>query len=276
MITETVTSEQPMTAIRSQNQTAARTWASGGANYDRVSHGIADAIEHCVDRLDPRPGERILDVATGTGWTARRIAARGATVTGVDFAGPVIEAARELDQQWEIDFRTADAEDLPFLDGQFDAVVSTFGVMFCANPERAASELARVCRPGGRIALSTWAPEGSVRRLFGLIQSYKPKKEAVTPSPFNWGSTARLVELLEEEFDLGFEQATSYYRAGSGTEAWETFSTGFGPVVSLLGQLPEEQVCQFRADFESFHESYRTGAGILVPRPYVITIGHRR
>jgi len=263
-------------AILLHNHEAARTWSSGGAGYDRVSHGIADAIEHCVDRLDPRPGEKILDVATGTGWTARRIAARGAAVTGVDFGEDVIEAARELDPHDEINYQVADAEALPFPTGHFDAVVSTFGVMFCANSERAAAEVARVCRPGGRLALATWSTSGSVRDMFDLIQSHKPAPVAGAPSPFEWGRTSRQVELLEEGFDLGFEEATSYYRESSGAAAWEMFSTGFGPVVTLLGKLDVEATQRFHADFETFHERYRTGAGILVPRPYVVTLGRRR
>lgn len=276
MITATANTERQDAGVLSHNQIAAQTWGAGGAGYDRVSRGIADAIEHCVDRLSPRPGDQILDVATGTGWTARRIAARGATVTAVDFAQEVIEAAQALDPLNEIDFRTADAENLPFADGQFDGVVSTFGVMFCARPERAAAELARVCRPGGRLALASWAPDGSVRRMFELIRSHKPGPAPATPSPFEWGKTRRQVELLEEWFDLGFEEATSYYRVPDGAAAWKDFSSGFGPVVTVLSKLDADAARRFRVEFDSFHETYRTGAGVLVPRPYVVTVGRRR
>ena len=130
-------------AILAHNQTSARVWGAGGRAYDRISRQIADAIEHAVDRLDPQPGERILDVATGTGWTARRVAARAAVVTGVDIGEEVIAAAHELSPDESIDFQVGDAEALPFPDGHFDAVISTFGVMFSTRPERAARELAR-------------------------------------------------------------------------------------------------------------------------------------
>lgn len=258
-----------------ENLQAARTWGSGGSGYDYISRKIADALEHAVDRLDPLPGERILDVATGTGWTARRVAIRGAQVTGIDIGEGVIETARQLDPKGEIDFQVADAEALPFPDNHFDAVISTFGVMFCNDPEKAARELARVCKPSGRLTLATWATEGSVFEMFKLIRSYMPAPTKATPSPFEWGDTNRLVDLLGEDFNLGFEEGISFYRESNGAAAWQAFSTGFGPVVTLLGMLNDEEAARFRADFEVFHERHRTGAGILVERPYVITVGRR-
>ena len=261
--------------IRSENRRAARAWGAGGRAYDRISRQIADAIEHCVDRLDPRPGEKILDVATGTGWTARRTSDRGARVTAIDFGEEVVDAARRLSREGEIDYRVADAEALPFPDAHFDAVVSTFGVMFCADPERAAGELGRVCKPGGRLALATWAPAGGVWEMFQVIGRYKPAPATPAPSPFAWGDTDRLIELLGDRFDLGFEEAVSYYREADGTAAWDAFATGYGPINTLIADLDDASVASFRADFEIFHERHRTGAGILVPRPYVITTGRR-
>lgn len=255
------------------NQGAARTWGAGGETYDLVSRGIADAIEHAVDRLNPQPGERILDVGTGTGWAARSIAVRGATVTGVDLGAEVIEAARTLSNGHGIDFQVGDAEALPFPDDHFDGVISTFGVMFVRNPEAAAAELARVVRPGGRVVLSTWATGGSVQEMFQLIKSYKPVEENPPPSPFEWGKTARLTELLGSDFSLRFEEAISFFRPASSAKAWETFSTGFGPVVTLLEMLPAETAKRLESEFIAFHEAHRSDAGILMERPYVITIG---
>ena len=263
------TSEQ----ILQHNQVSARVWSAGGPAYDRISRQIADALEHAVDRLDPQPGERILDVATGTGWTARRIAGRGARVTGVDIGEDVIAAARDLAPT--LDFQVGDAEALPFPDAHFDAVTSTFGVMFCARPERAAGELARVCRPGGRVVLTTWPVADFVEEMFALIQSYRQAERSVNPSPFEWGDTNRLVELLGDDFDLGFEEGTSFYREVDGAAAFETFSRGFGPIVDLLAELPQEVAESFRREFVLLHERHRTGAGILVPRRYVVTVGRR-
>jgi len=273
-IRNTQTSPTPIGGVLEKNQMAGRVWGAGGGAYDRISSQIADALEHCVDRLDPRPGERILDVATGTGWTARRIAARGAMVTGVDIGAEVIEAAKALSPAG-MEFMVGDAEALPFPDDHFDAVVSTFGVMFCGNPEQAAAELSRVCKPGGRIVLATWATTGKVFEMFTLIRSHNPNPPEA-PSPFAWGETDRQVELLGSDFDLGFEAATSFFRATDGADAWDAFRNGFGPVVALLSKLDEEGKAAFRSDFEAFHDRQRTGAGVLVPRDYVVTVGRKR
>lgn len=272
MTTEPQT-QSPQLAVLPTNTQAARTWGAGGEKYDQVSRGIADAIEHAVDALDPQPGERILDVATGTGWAARRIAARGAVVTGVDLGAEVIEAAKALSSG--IDFRVGDAEALPFPDNHFDAVISTFGVMFARDPEAVARELARVVRPGGRVSLANWAIGGSVHNMFQLIRSYKPAEQNPPPSPFEWGSSARVVELLGDHFELDFESGTSFFQPESGVKAWATFSTGFGPVVTLLETLSDEKAEALETEFIAFHEAHRTGASIVMPRPYVITKARR-
>jgi SAM-dependent methyltransferase len=175
-----------MENILAHNEGAAATWGSGGQDYDRISEFVSDALTHLVNRIDPRPGERFLDVATGTGWTARLLSSRGATVTGVDIGAGVIEAAKALAP--DIAFQVADAEALPFEDANFDAVTSTFGVMFVAQPQIAARELARVCKKGGRLGLLTWVPEGTVTRFFQTMQPYMPPRPAnPPPSPFEWG-----------------------------------------------------------------------------------------
>jgi 2-polyprenyl-3-methyl-5-hydroxy-6-metoxy-1,4-benzoquinol methylase len=114
-------------AIQPHNQRPASVWSSGGLAYDEISRQISSALEHCVRRVSPRPGERFLDIATGTGWTSRLLAARGAEVTGIDIAGDLIDAARTLRQTQglEIDYRVADAEQLPFEEARFDGIVST-------------------------------------------------------------------------------------------------------------------------------------------------------
>src|SRR5262245_35556086 len=118
--------------IQPHNLTAAMTWNSGGSAYDRVSATTADAIDHCILRLDPQPRAHVLDVATGTGWAARRVTARGTTAVGIDLGADLITAASAtaLQAGLKIDFRVADAENLPFANHSFDAVLSTFGVMF--------------------------------------------------------------------------------------------------------------------------------------------------
>jgi 2-polyprenyl-3-methyl-5-hydroxy-6-metoxy-1,4-benzoquinol methylase len=120
--------EASMPSVLSHNLKAGATWGSGGEAYDIISDSITDGIDHVVNRVWPKPGERFLDIATGTGWTARRLAARGARVTGIDIGEGVIEAAKRLAPG--ITFQVGDAEALTFDDASFDGVTSTFGVMF--------------------------------------------------------------------------------------------------------------------------------------------------
>lgn len=265
--------------IREHNRKPAAVWGAGGAAYEEVSRGILDCIEHCVVRLGVRPGERILDIATGTGWAARRVARRGAHVVGIDIAGDVVAAARDYAraESLDIDFRVADAEALPFEDGAFDGILSTFGVMFATDPHAAAREIARVCRPGGRIALATWTTDGTVAGMFGVMKRYMPQPPSPPKStPFSWGDQAFVESLLGDRFDLEWEDGESRYWVESGEDAWRTFAEGYGPLRTLVGNLDGAQQDALRADFAAFHDRYATGLGVTVPRTYRILRGVRK
>lgn len=265
-------------AIQPHNERPAKVWSSGGDDYSEISRGIADSIEHAVLRLNPLPGEKILDVATGTGWTSRLVARRGATVTGVDIAAGLLAAAERqaAAEQLPIRYLQADAEDLPFDDGSFDAVVSTVGVMFATRPEAAARQLARVCRRGGRLALTTWTADGNVFKMFQVMKAFMPAPPAPVASPFEWGNIDRIRQLLGEAFDLKFERAVSYYREPSAEAAWDTFVTGYGPTRMLAESLEPGRREQLRAEFIAFHAGFPTALGICVPREYWLTVGIRK
>lgn len=268
-----------MGSIEQHNERPAAVWSAGGQHYDAISKGIADALEHCVLRLNPRPGERILDLATGTGWTSRLVARRGATVIGADIASDLLTAARAnaRDAGLDIDYQLGDAERLPFADASFDAVVSTFGVMFASRPDKAAREMARVCRPGGRVALTTWVSDGNLFKMFKVMKAYMPAPPMpAPPSPFEWGNPDRIRDLMGHDFDLKFERAVSYYREPSAEAAWETFSVGYGPTRSLAATLDPVKRDALRADFTAFHAGFPTPLGICVPREYWLTIGVRK
>jgi SAM-dependent methyltransferase len=265
--------------VQPHNERPAAVWSTGGREYDQISRGIADSIEHCVLRLNPRRGERVLDLSTGTGWTSRQVARRGASVIGVDIATELLAAARAkaASEGLLIQYQVGDAEDLPFEDGEFDAIVSTCGVMFASRPEAAAAELARVCRKGGRIALTTWLSDGNLFKMFEVMKRYMPTPPTPAPrSPFEWGRVERIKELLGHAFDLRFERGVSYYREPNGEAAWETFSTGYGPTRALANSLDPDRRAAFRQDFIAFHDSFPTEAGICVPREYWLTIGIRK
>jgi len=263
-----------MEEIRDHNKKAAAVWSSSGAEYDRLADSIADALAHVVERVQPKPGERFLDVATGTGWTARRLAQRGARVIGVDFSPAMIEAAIRLAPA--IEFRIADAEALPFGDASFDSLTSTFGVMFAARPEDAARELKRVVRQGGRLGLTTWLAGGSVETMFHVMRPYMTPPPSPPPSPFEWGKPERLRALLGDAFDLKFEQGTTIHRAPDGKAIWDMMLAGYGPTKTLAANLTLERRSALERDFVSFLEQYRGELGVSWPREYLVTIGVRR
>ena len=265
--------------IEAHNQKSAAVWNSGGAKYEEISHGIADSIEHCIARLRPLAGEKILDLATGTGWTSRIVARRGAEVTGVDIGADLIAAAREkaAAEGLKISYEIGDAEHLPFDDGQFDAVISTCGIMFASRPEAAAAELSRVCRTGGRIALTTWLPDSNLFKMFLVMKPFMPPPPTPPPpSPFEWGRTERISELLGKSFDLKFERGTSFFREPDGEAAWLTFSNGYGPTKMLANSLDDERLAELRREFIAFHDGFRGDLGICVPREYWVTLGTKR
>ncbi len=264
-------------SIQPHNEKAAATWGAGGTEYDKISETIADSIEHLLSRLDVQPGERALDLATGTGWTARRLAQKGATVTGVDIGTGVIEAATQFAAKAKLDiaFMVGDAEQCDLPSGTFDVITSTCGVMFSSHPEAVAAELARLCRPGGRIGLTTWTPTSVIAQMFQMMRPYMPPAPTPSPpSPFEWGRQDRVQQLLVRDFDLKFELGTTVFRAPSGEAAWELFKEGYGPTKTLHRNTDRKEA--LRSDFIQFHESYRTEMGISMQREYLVIIGTRR
>jgi SAM-dependent methyltransferase len=266
-------------SIQAHNERPAAVWSSGGEAYEVVSRQIGPALEHCVARLDPKPGEQILDLATGTGWTSRLVARRGARVVGADIASDLLAAAtqRASKEGLSIEYRIGDAEKLSFADQSFNAVVSTFGVMFASHPEAAAAELGRVCKQGGRIALATWLPDSSVSKMFQVMRTFMPPPpNPAPPSPFEWGSKDRVRTLLSRDFDLKFEEGVANYFDRDGAAAWDAFVTGYGPTKTLANGLDESRRSELKQAFIAFHDAYQTELGISVPRQYLITLGKRK
>lgn len=265
--------------IQHHNLKAAAMWSSGGRAYDDISRGIADGIEHCVLRLAPGPGEHVLDVATGTGWTSRRVAAHGARVTGIDIADGLLDAARALadEAHLAVDYRLGDAEALRFADEAFDAVISTFGVMFTPMQQAAVEQLTRVCRRGGRLAMAAWLPNSNAVELRKVLQPFMPAPPASPPpSPFNWGDTEWLQTTLGNDFDLGFEEGIAVQRLPDAESVWTVYERGFGPVRALAQSLEETQRAELRHVFIDWANMFQRGLGIAIPFQYLVTLGRRK
>jgi SAM-dependent methyltransferase len=274
---QTTTSSPIGAAIKPHNEKAAKMWGLGGRAYDNISFGVSDALAYAAQRLNPKAGEQILDVATGTGWTARNVARYGARVTAVDIAPELLAAADELSSHVRppITFRHVDAEDLPFVDASFDGVISTFGVMFAGDQEQAARELARVCRPGGRLVLVVWAPEGAIQEFYALIGKYRPGP-LPSASPLAWGEPDHVRTLLGDAFDLAFEPGVNDHFVDSVEDAWNWYARGFGPMKLLIDSLPADQLAAFKQEVDAYHASYRREAGLHLKREYLLIIGRRR
>ncbi|MXN63911.1 methyltransferase domain-containing protein [Stappia sp. GBMRC 2046] len=264
-------------AIQESNRAAAEMWGSGGKHYNEVSFAICDALAHAAGRLCPRPGEAVLDVATGTGWSARNAALFGAKVSAVDISPTLIDAARTLSRAVDppIDFKVGEAENLPFPDRRFDKVISTFGVMFAADHEAAARELARVTRPGGRLSLANWVPDGAVAEFFGVLAEFTDAPPP-SPSPLDWGRPDYLESLLGKDFELTFERGINHAYHDSEDAIWQWYLRGFGPLKAVHDRLDAQGRKALKEAVDAYHRHYRVDAGLCVKREYLITVGKRR
>ena len=252
-------------------------WGTGP--YERVSATIADLQDELIARLGPAPGVRWLDSATGTGETAKRAARAGADVVGVDIAPALIETARrEAEEEGlEIRYEVCDCEALPFEDASFDVVSSTCGVMFAPDHATVARELARVTRPGGRIGLACWTPDSTLAEIFRIQADYAPAPPPPgAGSPFAWGSKDHVTELLGDDFELEFIELVSHLVLPKAEDAWELFSTSYGPTKTLADALDDDRCEEFERRFVELHARYDDGSGLDMPRTYLLTLGTRR
>ena len=243
----------------------------GSADYDRVALLFAGVHAELVRRLEPAPGDRWLDVATGTGRLAIAAARAGADVTGLDIAPRLLEQARANADGLPISFDEGDAERLPYGDASFDVVSSAFGAIFAPDQEAVARELARVCRPAGRLGLTAWEPSGEMAELYARFGSDPPEG----PQPFDWGREEHVTRLLGGEFDLEINRRTWFIDAADGEAVWELWSTSAPPCKALLATLGD-RVDAFHAAFVEYAERHRSGDGVAVPREYLLVLGRRR
>ena len=217
------------------------TWASG--DFSVVAARIVYQAEQLCETADLQAGWRVLDVATGSGNAALAAARRGCEVVGVDYVPALLERGRTraVAEHLSVEFVEGDAEQLPFSDATFDAVVSIYGAMFAPNHKLAASELARVCRPSGRIALACWTPDGFIGETFRLFSRFLPPTPGLQP-PVLWGDEAYQRELFGEcAKSLTAYPRTAIFRYRSAEENVEFFRTYYGPTLRAFESLPAEQ-----------------------------------
>jgi ubiquinone/menaquinone biosynthesis C-methylase UbiE len=235
--------------------------------------------ENLREALDLRAGSRVLDVAAGNGNATLAAARRWCEVTSTDYVPALLESGR-LRAQAEghpIQFQDADAENLPFPDASFEAVMSTFGVMFTPNQDKAASELARVCKPGGRIGLANWTPESFIGQLFKTIGKYIPAAPGVK-SPALWGTKARLEELFGTTArQIRTTQREFTFRYRSPAHWIEVFRTYYGPMHKAFGALDAERQAAFTQDLLALMQGRnRSGDHTLVlPSEYLEVVIER-
>ena len=263
-----------LTAVKTKQQAA---WAAG--DYAVIGSTLQIVGESLCEALDLRGGERVLDVAAGNGNATLAAARRWCDVLSTDYVDNLLERgkARASADGLAVQFRKADAEALPFKDGEFDAVVSTYGVMFTPNQEKAAVELARVCRKGGRIGLANWTPSGFIGELFKIIGRYIPPAPGVK-SPSLWGTEERLRELFGDRIArLQVSCLNFNFRYRSPKHWLEVFRTYYGPMNKAFGALDAKLQESLEADLLALVQRFNTATDgtMVVPGEYlevVITV----
>jgi len=251
---------------------AARAAVWSGADYGRIAELFAPIHDELVAELEPGPGTRWLDIGTGTGGVALRAARAGAEVTGFDLSQEMLDKAALAAAAEGVDIRLdlGDAERLPYDDESFDVVSSCFGVIFAPNAEAAAHELARVCRPGGRLGMTSWTANPAVDELYAR---YVPEQPV---SRDRWEDEASVRDLLGDAFDLELSSGEWVVEGSSGEEVWELWRTAVPPFRALLATLEADRVEQFRRDYVAFYEERREGELVREPRGFLRILGTRR
>lgn len=254
------------------------TWSSGdyaviGVTLQLVGEQLAEACDLLWD-------ERVLDVAAGNGNATLAAARRGAQVTSTDYVPALLErgAQRAQAEHLSVNFQVADAEALPFPDASFDAVLSTFGVMFAPDQERAAAEMARVCRPGGRIGLANWTPQGFIGQLFKVIAAHVPPPPGLQPPPL-WGTEARLQALFGDSMaSMDVTRRLFPLRYRSAAHFVDVFRTWYGPVHKAFSALGPEQGAALEKDLLGLLDRLNTHhpRALVVPAEYLEVVIHRR
>lgn len=255
------------TAIKSKQNMA---WASG--DYAKIGTTLQIVGESLAEAMDLAPGCAVLDVAAGNGNATLAFARRGCAVTSTDYVDALLARGRARAEAEALDvvFRLADAEQLPFASGEFDAVVSTFGVMFAPNQRKSAAELARVCASGGKIGMANWTPEGFIGQMFKTLGRHVPPPAGLS-SPSLWGSAAWLEQSFADEArHIAIEAKSFVFRYRSPEHFIDFFRTYYGPVHKAFLALDTKGQASLAADLTSLITRFNsaTDGSMRVPSEY--------
>lgn len=260
--------------LEAVKQAQQKTWSEG--DFSMVAGVITGVANELVEALDIVPDERVLDVACGSGNGALAAARRawGNTV-GVDFVPALLERGREraAAERLDVEFVEGDAADLPFGDSEFDVVISIFGAMFAPEHEKTAAELLRACKPGGRIGMANWVPDGGVGKMFMTIAKHAPPPPGVT-SPLLWGTEDHLRELFGDAIsDLRVERRAARQAFRSADHFLDFFRTYFGPTKVAYERVGPEGEEALTADLKAYLEEYnKAGERALVLEPEYLQV----
>jgi ubiquinone/menaquinone biosynthesis C-methylase UbiE len=263
-----------LVALKARQQVA---WSSG--NYAVVGTTLQIVGETLCEALDLRAGQTVLDVAAGNGNATLAAARRWGDVTSTDYVPALLQqgASRAEAEGLRVSFLEADAENLPFPDASFDVVLSTFGVMFTPDHDRAAAELLRVCRPGGKIGMANWTPEGFIGQLFKTIGLHLPPPTGAR-SPALWGNRDRLGEMFGARSGLAIKERTFAFRYGSPAHWLEVFRTWYGPVLKAFAALSPEGQAALERDLVALIERFNraTDGTVVIPSAYLEVVATKR
>ena len=263
-----------LSTIKGRQQLA---WSSG--DYAIVGTTLQIVGETLCEAVDLRSNQRVLDVAAGNGNATLAAARRFADVVSTDYVGALLEGGRRRAEadRLPVTFQEADAEALPFADASFDVVLSTFGVMFTPNQDKAARELLRVCRPGGKIGLANWTPDSFIGQMFKVLGKYVPPVAGVAP-PSLWGTRARLDTLFGSQAVVAAESRNFVFRYKSPTHWLEIFRDYYGPVLKAFAALDPEVRKALEKDLLALldkHNVARNGT-LVLPSEYLEAVITKR
>ena len=243
-VLQTAPVQPDLTAVKTRQQAA---WSSG--DYAIVGTTLQIVGEDLCETLDLRPGSKVLDVAAGNGNATLAAARRWCDVTSTDYVRALLNNGRDraAAERLKVDFREADAENLPFADKSYDVVMSTFGVMFTADQDKAAAEMLRVCRSGGKIGMANWTPDGFIGQLFKTLGKHVTPPAGVK-SPALWGTRARLDEMFGNGGEIDAQPRMFVFRYRSPEHWLEVFKTFYGPMLKAFAALDAAKQDALRND----------------------------